>query len=467
MTSTFIGGRAPGALPLAGHALPLIRRPVDFLASLREYGDLVEVRLGPTRAYVPCHPELVRRILADDRTFDKGGPFYRKARDLFGNSIGTCPQSEHRRQRRLLQPAFHRHRIAYYASVMQEEIEELTRSWSNGERIDAYATMNRLTLRTVIRTLFSAHADEETVEGVRHAFETLSAGFFQWMFFPDALHRLPLPAYRRHRRSMTYVRGTVQRIVENYRRDGVDHGDLLSMLIAAGDPGDDGAGGAQDGPGLSDEEIEAQILTMLAGGSETVATTLTWALYLLSEHPDIARAVRAEADDVLKGRPAGWDDLPALVVTERVVRETLRVRTPAWLFTRATTVPVDLGGVRLPEGAPILICPPAVHLNADVFPDPERFDPDRWLPEARSAMPKGSFQAFSAGARKCIGDVYGLTESVIGLATIAGRWDTTPAPGADLRLTPLMALNIPRRLHFDLTRRGPVPDHVPTAGSAR
>ncbi|MEU9332215.1 cytochrome P450 [Streptomyces sp. NPDC048290] len=436
----FTGGRAPGALPLAGHAAPLMRNAVEFLASLSEYGDLVEVRLGPTRAYVPCHPELVRRILADDHTFDKGGPFYKKARELFGNSIGTCPQSEHRQQRRMLQPAFHRSRMERYASVMQEEIEELTRSWSAGERIDSYDTMNRLTLRTIIRTQFSAHADDATVEDLRDAFETLSAGFFQWMFFPEALYRLPLPAHQRHRRALATLRGTVRRIVADYRSDERDHGDLLSLLIAAG---------------LSDLEIEEQIMTMLAGGSETVATTLTWALYLLDRHPEVARRVRAEADAVLEGRPAGWDDLPALPYTEQVVRETLRVQTPAWLFTRATTAPVDFGGTGLPKDAPILISPPAVHLNARVFPDPRRFDPDRWLPEARAAMPKGAFQAFSSGARKCIGDVYGMTESVIGLATIVNRWNAAVAPGADLRPTPLMALNVPRRLHFDLTPRTP------------
>ncbi|MET8828316.1 cytochrome P450 [Streptomyces sp. NPDC004610] len=442
MTPPFTGGRAPGALPIAGHALPLVRNAVEFLASLSEYGDLVEVRLGPTRAHVPCHPELVRRILADDRTFDKGGPFYKKARELFGDSIGTCPQSEHRAQRRMLQPAFHRGRIAQYAAVMQEEIEELTRSWSGGERIDCYATMNRLTLRTIIRTQFAAHADDETVETLREAFETLSAGFFQWMFFPEALYRLPLPAHQRHRRALAALRGTVRRIVADYRRDDEDHGDLLSLLIAAG---------------LGDTQIEEQIMTMLAGGSETVATTLTWALYLLDRHPEVSRALRAEVDEVLNGRAAGWDDLPSLPLTERVVRETLRVQTPAWLFTRATTAPVDFGGVGLPAGAPILISPPAVHLNAQVFPDPYRFDPDRWLPEARAAMPRGAFQAFSSGARKCIGDVYGLTEAIIGLATIVGRWDTAPVAGADLRPTPLMALNVPRRLQFELTPRVSLP----------
>jgi pentalenene oxygenase len=441
---TFISGAAPGALPLVGHAWPLTRRPVDFFASLPAYGDLVEIRLGPSRAYVPCHPELLRRILLDDRTFDKGGPFYGKAREFFGNSIGMCPHADHRRQRRLLQPAFHRHRLESYASVMEQEIADLTGSWRDGQCIDVYPAMKRLTLRTVIRTLFSTHADADTVEGIRHAFETVLDGFLQWLFLPEALRRLPLPANRRHRRAMAYLHGTVNRIIGDYRRDGEDHGDLLSILITARD---------DEGAGLDDTEIQEQVIAMLTGGSETVAITLTWALYALSRHPDVHRRLQEEVDAVLGGRPAQWSDLPALDYTERVIRETLRIDTPGWLFARMTTRPVQLDGVRLPAGAVILVSPPAVHRNTDVYRRPLNFDPDRWLPESRSALPPGAFTAFSAGARRCIGDVYGMVEATMALATITSRWDIACAPGTDLRPKPLVAIHYPRRLNLRVTRR--------------
>ncbi|MFE7120528.1 cytochrome P450, partial [Streptomyces sp. NPDC057654] len=301
-TSPCTYGSAPGALPGLGHIWPLLRRPTAFLAELPAYGDLVEIRLGRTRAYVPCHPELLRQVLADDRTFDKGGSYYDRARAMAGNGVATCPHQDHRRQRRLLQPAFHRTRLEKYAEVMEQEITALTDSWGPGQVIDAYPVLYALSLRTVTRTLFGAHVDEAAVDGIRRSFETAFSGFFRQMFMPPALRRVPLPANVRHQRALRHLRGTVERIVASRPRDGADRGDLLSVMLASRD--EDG------GPGLSDAEIHDQVVTVLAAGTETVAATLTWACLLLSQHPGEQEKLRAECAAVLGGRRAArWADV--------------------------------------------------------------------------------------------------------------------------------------------------------------
>ncbi|MFH8983761.1 cytochrome P450 [Streptomyces varsoviensis] len=444
-TSPFTYGAAPGALPGLGHLWPLLRRPTEFLAELPAYGDLVEIRLGRSRAYVPCHPELLRRVLADDRTYDKGGAYYDRARAMAGNGVATCPHRDHRRQRRLLQPAFQKGQLAAYAEVMTEEIAALTDSWEPGRVIDAYPVLYGLSLRTLTRTLFGTRVDEAVVDGIRRSFETAFSGFFRQMFMPPALRRAPLPANLRHRRALRRLRDTVERIVASRPRDGADRGDLLSVMLAARD--EDG------GPGLSDAEVHDQVVTVLAAGTETVAATLTWAAVLLTRHPAEQERLRAECAAVLDGRPARWADVPRLPRAERVIDETVRLYPPGWLFTRVTTAETDLAGRSLAPGATVVVSPAPVHRHPGVYRDALAFDPDRWLPARAAALPRGAFVGFGAGARKCVGDAYGMAECVIALATLVSRWELAAEPGADLRPVPLAAFYRPRRLSLRLTRR--------------
>lgn len=445
MATHFVTGAAPGALPLVGHALPLMRRPVEFLDSLPAHGDLVEIRIGPTRAYVPCHPELLRQVLMEDRVFDKGGALFDRLRDIVGNGLGSCPHRDHRRQRRLLQPAFHRARLQQYAEVMEQESTALTESWREDQVVDAFPVLYGFALRTAVRTLFSAHVDDGAVDSIQRSFDTALGGLFQRMFLPRAWQRLPLPANRRYEQALEHLHGTVDRIIADYRRGGRDHGDLLSMLVSARDEG----GGA----GLTDDEVHDQVITMLFGGSETVAANLTWTLYLMSKHPQAARQVHEETDAVLGGRPAGWSDLPELPFTNRMVTESLRLYPPAWLYTRITASQVELAGRLLEPGTTLVISPPVVHRQAAVHADPTGFDPDRWLPERAADLPRGSFATFGAGARKCIGDAYALAEATLALATIANRWRVECAPGTDVRPAPLATVMHPRRLRLRLVRR--------------
>lgn len=434
--------RAPAALPLAGHLLPLVRNPLAFLNSLPAHGELVRIRLGPATVVVICDPELTRRALVDDRLFDKGGPTWDRAREIMGNGIGSCPHSAHRRLRRLSQPAFHPARLPGYAHAMTARIDELIGSWHTGQIVDVPAEMMKLTTTITATTMFSRAAElGDLVDDVRTAFD----GIYRRMLMPPPLDRLPTPGNRAYLRARRRLRGTVDRIIAQRRADGTDHGDLLSALIAARDP--------EDGRrGMSDAEISDSITTFFLAGTETTACTLAWALDLLARHPVAEERLHTETDTVLDGAPARHADLPRLPVTERIVTETLRLRAPAWLLTRTVTADTSLGGHALPAGTTVAYSPHVIHHRPDLYENPEAFDPERWNPD-RPQPPRHAFIPFAGGARKCVGDTFGMTETVLALASITARWSLRHPPGHPEVRPVLGAALRPRELRMRVTSR--------------
>ncbi len=203
------------------------------------------------------------------------------------------------------------------------------------------------------------------------------------MIIPVALaQKLPLPSNLRFNQALNRTRAVVDQIINDYQKAGVDHGDVLSTLLAARDE--------ETGEGMTNREIHDQIMTLVLAGTETAAATLAWAFHLLGKNPEVERRLHTEVDEVLSGRPAGFDDVPKLSYTQRVITETLRLYPSTWILTRRTTAEVELGGHRLAPGTNILFSPYALHRDPDSFPDPERFDPDRWLPERSKAVPRGA-----------------------------------------------------------------------------
>ncbi|WP_024803538.1 cytochrome P450 [Nocardia sp. BMG51109] len=428
--------RAPGRVPVLGHAVPLLTAPLDFLESLPEHGDLVEVRIGPATAIVVCDPASTRRVLRDDRTFDKGGPLFDRAREVLGNGLASCPYDMHRRQRRLVQPAFRPARLARYADAMTARIAELTESWCGGQTVDVVPEMQALTARVTVETMFADSLEPAELRAALDDLTTIATGWYRRMFQPSALRRLPSRGSRRYRRANARLRGLVDRLVADRRAAGVDSGglesgglesgDLLSALLSARDP-------EGDGGGLTDAEIADQIMTFFIGGTETTANVLAWALYALGRHPDIADRVADEADAVLAGRPARHPDLPRLPVTGRVITETMRLWPPAWMITRTTRTRTQLGGYPIEPGTTVVFSPYLLHRRPGAYPDPERFDPDRWSPDRPSSVPREAFIPFGDGARRCLGDNFGKTEAALTLATIAGRWRLEPISGTHVR----------------------------------
>ncbi|MFF2141641.1 cytochrome P450 [Kitasatospora sp. NPDC058190] len=440
-TARYTSAAAPGALPLLGHAPAFVRRPFAFMAGLAAHGDLVRLRLGPLDAYVACHPDLVRRLLTDDHTYDKGGVVIDKAREAFGNGLATCPAADHRRQRRMLQPAFHRDRLPGYAAMMAEEIAGTTAHWRDGHVIDVPAAMYRLTTAVTARCLFAAHERAGSLP-VHACMDVVTRGVARRIMLPiPGADRIPTPGNRRFRRAERNLREITKRLISDYRATGTDRDDLLSMLLGALD---------ENGTGLSDTEVHDQVVTFLLAGMETTAATLSWAWTLLAANPAIRDRLHTELDTVLDGRPARYEDLPALPLTARIVSETLRLYPVPWVLSRTVAADAELGGHRIPAGATILFSPYLLHRRADLFPCPDRFDPDRWLTTARPAP--GTYVPFGLGARRCIGEAFATTEAALAIATVAARWTVTPTPGRPVRPARSSSMS-PRPFTATLTRR--------------
>lgn len=435
-SSTTRYGGAGGALPLLGHLVPMLRDPLAFLMSLPARGDLVEIRIGPARALMVCDPELVRRLLHEDDVFDKGGPMWERGREVIGKSpLAACPHSAHREQRRLVQPAFHRDRFPGYAQAMTERINAITGRWHDGQILDVPAETLKITSSATVRTMFSGTVSPDTADQTRDDLAAIFSALYLRMLLPPAMNRLPTPGNRRYNQARARLRHTTGQIIAERIADpeSLDRDDLLSALLAARNAG--------SRTKLTETELGDEVISFFIGGMETAAVTIAWALDLIARNPEIERRLHAEVDSVLEGNAPSLEHLPRLETTSRIITETLRLYPPAWILSRITTAPVVLGGHRIPASTSIFFSPYMLHHRGDLFPDPERFDPDRWN-GVRTPPPRGSFIPFSLGPRKCIGDQFAMTMASLSVASIATRWRLTsitscpPRPAAALTLRP-------------------------------
>lgn len=438
---------APGALPVLGHILALWRRPLGLMASLPKHGDVVRIRLGPVDAVVICDPALAFQVLQDDRTFDKGGLLYDRVREGIGNGVASCLHDAHRRQRRLAQPAFHRTRLSGYTEVMAVQIASVLDGWRDGLVLDVVPEMLTISSRVAGSAFFSDTLSPDALHQLYTDIETFNAGIIRRMAMPAPIDRLPLPGNRRYFRACARLRNTANDMIVARRAVGGDRGDLLSALLAAHDA-------ENDSRSMSDTEIIDNLVTFLVGGIKSTAMTLAWALSLVAQHADIERQLHAEVDTVLAGRSAVYADLPRLELTGRLITETLRLWPPNWLFTRTTIADTQLGEYFIPAGTTIVYSAYLVHHNSAVYDDPERFDPDRWLPG--HTIPPSAFVAFGRGARKCMGDSFGMAEATLALATIATRWKLEHVPGARVRPARGVVLS-PGGLRMRVVARTPPP----------
>jgi cytochrome P450 len=428
----------PRPLPLLGHALRFKRQPLEFLESLRPLGDIVTIRLGPRPVYIVNNPDLIRQMLVADAASFEIGALLDKVRPFIGNGLITAKGTAHRQRRRMLQPAFHHSRIAGYAEVMRRLAAARADSWADGQRIAADVEMMELAMAVVGQALFSLDFDQDAVDDVVKSMPILLDGIRKRLLAPtDLLEKLPTAGNRRFNAAIRRIHEVVDQIIAEYRRTGVDHGDLASMMLMVRDE--------ETGEGLSDEQVRDEVLTMLAAGTQTTATTIAWALHTMSIRDDIQDAAHAEIWEVLGDRAVTFEDLQRLDYLRRVLSETLRLYPPAWLLSRRAITAVTLGDQVLPAGAPIFFSPYTVHRDPSIFPDPELFDPDRWRGERAKDIPRPAFIPFGAGTRQCLGEAFAWVESTVVLATILARWRVRPVAGQTIRKVALATL-VPNQL---------------------
>lgn len=408
---------APNSLPVIGHTLELLRDPWTFLVSLTQLDStLVRIRLGPLSAVVVCDPAATHRMLREDSLFDKGGPVFDAARSATGDTVITAPHRSHRRLRRLVQPAFSRSRLAGYAAAMVAEIDAAVGRWTDGECIEVGSELLQMTTRAFLTVMYSESLSPAALDRVMADIDTIVNGLYQQTLMPRWLAPLPLPSTVRYRRAWSNMRDLVDRISAERLASGVDHGDLLSSLLAMRDTESRPTAGP-----LTKAEICNALTSFVLAGSESTASTVAWALYLLSGNPEALARLQSELDRVLGVEPVGYEQLDALLVTRQVLYETLRMYPPIWFLTRRVSGDTELGGYRLRGGTAVVYSPYLLHRLGHEFDDPQRFDPDRW--KAAAAARSSAFIPFGAGPRRCLGDNFAMIEATLALATILRRWD--------------------------------------------
>ena len=420
----------PKRRPLLGIFREFRRQPAEFLERMaREYGDFVFIPLGPQNIYFVNHPDLIQDILVTRQALFKKSRMLERARVLLGEGLLTSEGEVHLRQRRLIQPAFHRERMAGYAAVMVERAAACREGMKSGEAFDMSVEMSRLTLAIVARTLFSANVDSEADE-VGAALSTVLK-MFEVILLPysDWIEKLPLPPIRRFHRARALLDSIIFRIIAERRASGnPDMGDLLSLLLAARD---------EDGSVMTDQQLRDEALTLFVAGHETTAVAVTWAWYLLSQNPKAEARFHAELDQVLAGRLPSVEDLPRLPYTISVFAETLRLFPPAWGIGRRSLADLELGGYTIPGGSIVAMSPYVAHRDARWFPEPLAFRPERWLKED-AARPKFAYVPFGGGARVCIGERFAQTEGALLLATLGQKWRLRLEPGHRVETRPLI-----------------------------
>jgi cytochrome P450 len=438
----------PKTLIPGGTLFAFRRDPIGFLMSAaHEFGDVAHFQAGSQQYFLVNNPEYIKDVLVTHHASFKKGRGLERAKAMLGNGLLTSEGEFHHRQRRLAQPAFHRDRIARYAGMMVEYANRMQHErWREGETLDIAKEMMHLTLAIVGKTLFDTETEAEA-EQVRQALSESMKRFNRFMLpFAEFLDRLPLPGNRRYREARDVLDSIIYRIINERRRSGQDTGDLLSMLLRAQD--DEGDGGR-----MTDIQLRDEVITIFLAGHETTANTLTWTWHLLSEHPEIESRLHHELDIELADRLPTVEDLPHLRYTEMVITEALRLYPPAWIMGRRALRDYQLGPYVVPAGSIVIMSPYVIHHDDRYFPDPFRFDPDRWTPEARASRPQFWFFPFGGGPRRCIGEGFAWTEAIMVIATLAQRWNLRRLPGDPIALQPLITLRPRHGIRMVLTGR--------------
>ncbi|MFE6503884.1 cytochrome P450 [Kitasatospora sp. NPDC057738] len=418
---------APGRFPLLGHLPQLAVQRVEFLQSVRARGDIVRIFLGNRPVFVLNSPEAVHDVLLkQSRKFGKG-LLFDVARPFIGNGIITSDRDFHLRQRRALQPAFHRDSIAASVGTMTDIAEEQVSSWRPGQVIAMDLVLRRMMTVMLVSTLFSterpdgAAAVAELGERVAEQLTTVMRGVFVGTVLPAPIASSRLLGHRRYLAAAAALRELADTAVRQARQDPAAGGDLLSIMFA-GTPGNP--------QGMTDVEARDELLSLLMAGAETTSTTLAWALHEIGRRPELTERIRAECDALPAGALPGAATLP---FTERFLREVLRLHQPSWLLMRRALEPVRVRGVDLPQGAELIYSALTMHRDPAHYPDPLRFHPDRWLDRPEKDLPPGAYVPFALGNRKCIGDHFAMTEMLVVLRSIVSRWRPRPVEGHRVR----------------------------------
>lgn len=413
-----------------------------MVRNARQFGDFVHYRVLGRHVFQFNHPDMVREVLIRDAALHERGIVMQRARFILGEGMLTSEEPLHLARRRMAQPAFQHARMADYGEVIAQVARETAARWESGTYFDIHRHMLELTLRVAGRCFFDKDFGPQVPE-ISSAV-TAFMGFLPLAFlpFPRLMLRLPIGFIRRIRSSRKKLYDMIDEMIADRKRLGTKstegRNDFLSLMLA---------GAANDG--MTDREIRDECVTLLLAGHETTANALGFCFFLMARHPEIQEKVHAEAAEIL-GSSEGIEDAgqssasasERLPYTSRVVAETLRLYPPVWVTARTAAVTYEYRGTTIPAGSLLLVPQIVLHRDPRFFPDPLRFDPDRFLPENAAGRPRFAYFPFGAGPRMCIGESFAWMEAVLGLATVLREWRLElPAQAqAELALNPQISI---------------------------
>ena len=438
----------PRGLPLIGNIPALSRDPLGyFLSNGRAHPQIVGLDLGPRRMVLVSHPEQVKYVLQDNnKNFAKG---YDTARPVLGNGLVTAEGEEWRRERRLMQPAFNRSSmlelLPTMVSTTLETLEDWQRRSAGGQPLDMAREFMYLTQTIIVRTMFGADLGERTAviaEAFGDTLEYLNSILLSIYPF-DA--KFPTPLNRRFRASMKFIDGVIQEFIAERRKNPGSRHDLLAMLMAARDE--------ETGEPMSATQMHDEIMTIFLAGHETTATLLGWTTYLLAQHPEHEAQVFGEFERLLPDDSPTFEQITHLTYTEQVLEESLRLYPPAWMFARKVIQDDEIGGCHVPAGTMLTLSPYVTQHLEEFWPDPDRFDPERFSDAAAVGRPAYAWFPFGGGPRMCIGKSFAMMEAPIILSLLMRRFRLSLVPGQNIRPQPVATLRPKPALWMNLNLR--------------
>ena len=415
-----------------------VRDPLGYLSqSAKEYGDIVYfpgIRFTGIKSYFINHPDYIEQVLATkSHQFSKYESAFGIIGKLLGKGIVTSEGDFWRHQRRLMQPAFHRERIAAYGDVMVAYTNRMLARWQTGDVHDIHEDMMRLTLEIVSKTLLDVDLADKAQE--MGNFIALAIKYYDKAYrnivltlLPDSV---PIPHHLRSRRVVQQLDAIVYDIIQQRRESGEDRGDLLSMLLQTQ---------YEDGSSISDQQLRDELMTLFLAGHDTTAIAMTWIWYLLSQHPEVEAKLVEEWQTVLAGRNPSFADLPKLRYTDMVVKEAMRLYPPVWAMARTANTDCEIGGYPISKGSIIILSQWVMHRDSRYFDQPEVFNPDRWASEKMKQLPNYAYFPFGGGPRICIGRSFAQMEAVLLLTTIAQKFQLSLLPGQETTPWPAFTL---------------------------
>jgi cytochrome P450 len=428
-----------------GHLFSYRRDSLGFLKKIsKEYGDVVHFKMGPIRVVLLNHPDHIKEVLSTQhKNFVKGRPL-EMAKELLGEGLLTSEGEYHKRQSRMIQPAFHRNMIESYVPAVTKCVTQMMNKWENGMTVDMKDEMTNMSIAIAGMALFNADIEKEAPE-INEALDTATSLFGRISLpLSESLLKVPVPGTIRFNKAKARLDSTVKRMIDERRRNKMDNGDLLSLLLRSQKNG---------GGGMSDQQIRDEAITLFLTAFDTTSTALTWAWYLLSQNPEVEEELYKEIDSVLADRLPVAEDIGNLKYTRMVFGESMRLYPPSYVIPRQAQEDFSIDKYIIPRGSIILMSPYLMHRDPRFYTEPEKFDPYLWDKHSPSLNSKYEYFPFSRGPRSCIGEPFAWMQGTVVLASVAQSWRIKHAHGHRVELLPLINLRPKHGMVMTLHRR--------------